>query len=119
MKTRNGLLLAAIVTASLVLANQAKAGDDDGIVASPKLREMLNAQKRVTATPESHDVGYTTVGSDGVAASPKLRTQLAAQQTVSVSNFGSSSAGKVKSISYSAVGEDGIAASPKLRSMMR
>ena len=49
---------------------------EDGIAASPKLRQMLNGRKTSSGSDSSRVVSYQAVGEDGIAASPKLRQML-------------------------------------------
>ena len=116
MKIRKQILLLAVITAGFTLATQAQAQyravGEDGIAASPKLRQMLNDAKRPSGSDSSRVVSYQAVGEDGIAASPKLRQMLNDRKT-------SSGSDSSRVVSYQAVGEDGISASPKFRQMLR
>jgi len=119
MKNLNKITLVAAFAAMFSLANQAsaqyQATGDDGITASPRLRQMLNERKTVASTPSSAvaSVGYQAVGDDGIAASPKLRQMLNERKTVA-----STPSTAVASTGYQATGADGITASPKLRQQL-
>ena len=79
MKNLNLMVMVAAVAAMFTLTTSAKAQavGDDGIAASPKLRQFLNERKTVASTPStSVAVGYSEPGPDGIVASPKLRQQL-------------------------------------------
>jgi len=82
MTKLNQILLTVAVAGTFTLASSASAQyrtvSDDGIAASPKVRMVLNEQKRNTAVipPSTAVAGYRAVGADGIAASPKLRQQL-------------------------------------------
>ncbi len=99
---------------------------DDGITASPKVRQFLNeravarhsgsnsAVASLTGTPV-----YRPVGNDGIAASPKLRQFLAERKAVATPSTASAEVASAGRVGYRPVGDDGIAASPKLRQMLR
>lgn len=90
MKNLNQILFAAVIATTLSLASQVNAqykiNEDDGIAASPRLRQQLNERKasataaaiasknHATATVAS--AGYRVTESDGIAASPKTRQLL-------------------------------------------
>jgi len=90
MKALNQILFAAVLVATLSLSSNASAqykiNEEDGIAASPRVRQMLNERKTsaVAAALVSNYHATTTVASaglrvrenDGIAASPKLRQQL-------------------------------------------
>lgn len=48
----------------------------DGIVASPKHRELLNARAAGANASATSSVGYKATGADGITASPKHRQAL-------------------------------------------
>jgi hypothetical protein len=85
MKQLNKILTVAALTALFSLANSASAQSsvgyrptgDDGITASPKLRQFLNesGKRMVRGTPTTAvaNVGYRATGDDGITASPKFR----------------------------------------------
>lgn len=118
MKKMNKILLVAtLVAATFGLIGRAdaqyRAVGDDGIAASPKLRQYFD-EKNKSLVPSSTvpSLGYQVTGPDGITASPRLREQLDARKQVS----GTPSA--VASAGYKATGSDGIAASPKLREQL-
>lgn len=123
MKNSNRLL--ALAGASLLLAwpgqsmAQSQAVGDDGIAASPKVRQMLNERKArsaATGTRSSAQVaGYKATGDDGITASPKLRQMLDERKAAAAASATGSTA---QVAGYKATGDDGIAASPKLRQML-
>jgi len=91
MKMAKPILFAAALTAVLTLNTSARAQlrdpPDDGIAASPKLRQMLNEQKKVASPKLSQmlaelkkvggDSGTRELAAnDGITASPKLREQM-------------------------------------------
>ena len=121
MKKTNHLIFLAAV--SLIFASavpskaQYKPVGDDGIAASPKLRQMLNERATrlaVTSQSTSRVVGYKPLGDDGITASPKLREILneRAARLTATSESGS------RVVGYKPVGKDGITASPKLRELL-
>jgi hypothetical protein len=121
MKNMNKILFAAALAATLSLANNASAQykptGDDGITASPKVRQMLS--ERATATLPTSSIAVATTNSrthglDGLAASPKLRQVLTDR---AVADAVSSSA-ELASASYRVTGADGITASPKFRQQL-
>lgn len=80
MKTMKHLLVvaAAVFLASASQSNaQYRTTGDDGITASPKLRQLLDERGKGMAkgTPATAvaAVGYRVTGRDGITASPKLR----------------------------------------------
>jgi hypothetical protein len=116
MNKMNKTLFPAALAAILTLASNANAQykptGNDGITASPKVRQMLS--ERAAVAPEAASIPIAaatsrTSGPDGVTASPKLRQTLP-ERAVAVP--GSSSA-EVASAGYRATGDDGITASPK------
>ena len=82
MTKLNQILLTVAVAGTITMANSAsaqyRAAGGDGIAASPKVRMVLDEQKRNTAliSPSTAVADYRAVGADGIAASPKLRQQL-------------------------------------------
>ena len=120
MKNLNKILFATVLAATFSLARNASAQykptGDDGITASPKVRQMLNeraAATRVASATPSVTVTYRNPA-DGVTASPKVR-QMLAERKVVVSGTPSA---EVASAGYRATGADGITASPKLRQQL-
>src|SRR5437870_3936007 len=120
MKLTKNLLFSTFTCAILSLAGQLQAQYqavcDDGISASPKMREWLNEQhSRVSVTSEAQGAaGLPDSSFEGIAASPKLRESLAEQQVAvtTESQDNSYHAG------YQPTGEDGITASPKFRQLL-
>jgi hypothetical protein len=57
---------------------------EDGITASPKLRQMLEETKKVVRSPSATvaSVGYQATREDGITASPKLRQLLNEREAV-------------------------------------
>ena len=84
MKSQYRLVIATATAAAVIFTTSTSAQywpvGDDGIAASPKVRQALNERERsATVVPTSTavaSVGYRAVGDDGIAASPKLRGQL-------------------------------------------
>jgi L-fucose isomerase-like protein len=86
MKNLSKIVLIAAFAAISSLASHADAQSsvgyrptgDDGITASPKLRQMIDARTTVQGMSASAvaSIGYRAVGADGIVASPKLRQQL-------------------------------------------
>lgn len=124
MQKLNQILFAAAMVTTLSLASQANAQfrvyEDDGIAASPKVRQMLNERKASQAAAALSKNGSTTgfyagcrpVGSDGIAASPKTRQMLEQQRASTAMRTPSQQSRSVAG--YRAVGNDGMAASPKV-----
>jgi len=118
MKKINQFLFAAVIATTISLANNAsaqyKATGDDGITASPKVRQMLNERKASAAASSitsGNQASTTVAANDGIVASPKLRQQLNEQKRNSVVT---SSSTAVASTGHAATGADGLTASPKL-----
>jgi hypothetical protein len=127
MTKLNQILFTVAVAGTITLANSASAQypavGDDGIAASPKVRQMLNerqaAKAASLASANSTSVsvasaGYRATGDDGITASPKVR-QMLAQQKPAVTATPSA---EVASAGYRATGPDGITASPKVRQQL-
>jgi len=115
MKNSNRLLVAAVALALFVSAGQIKAQSqavsDDGIAASPKVRQMLNERKASGATPQQVTINQI-VPQTKIAASPKVQQMRNERMPASVLQVGPETAG------YRAKGSDGITASPKARAML-
>ena len=117
MTKLNQILLTVAVAGTINMANSAsaqyRAAGDDGIAASPKVRQMLDERQRskdfaLASQPAAH---YPAAVGDGIAASPKLRMVLDEQKrSTAVIPPSTAIAG------YRAVGADGIAASPNCAS---
>lgn len=121
MKNLNSILFAAAIAATLSLASNASAQyrptGDDGITASPKVRQMLNeraAATRVAPATPSVTINYRNPA-NGVTASPKV-LQMLAERKVVVS--GAPEAEVAASAGYRPTGADGVTASPKLRQQL-
>lgn len=121
MKNLNSILFAAAIAAMFSLANNASAQfkptTDDGIAASPKVRQMLNeraAAARASISVPAATLTYRTQGLEGVTASPKVR-QMLAERKVVVSGAGTF---EVATVGYRPTGSDGVTASPKLRAQL-
>jgi hypothetical protein len=120
MRNLNKVLFAAAVAATVGLATNASAQykpvGDDGIAASPKVRQMLDeraASHRVAPVTHAAGVPYRNPA-DGVTAPPKVLHILASQKVV----LDRGSSKEPALAGYRPVGNDGIAASPKLRQQL-
>lgn len=115
MKNSNRLLIAAAALALFASAGQIKAQSqavgDDGIAASPKVRQMLNERKARAAVPEQVTIDLI-VPQATIAASPKVQQMRNERMPAPVLQVGPETA------SYRATGSDGITASPKVRAML-
>ena len=118
MKTNKLILVAATVTAAFTLSNPAlaqfKPETDDGIAASPKVRQMLDERNAHRATA-SHlaVVSRPAENQPSVTASPKLKQALVERGSDMNRN-----AMVASTPSTTASAKDGIAASPKLRQQL-
>lgn len=117
MKILNRILFAAATAASLTLASSAFAQyqpvGNDGIAASPKLRQMLNdTSVRVAPAHASAAVAGVCCEDNNIVASPKVRQTLAAQPKCC------GATPKDTLASTTAQPNDGIFASPKLRQQL-
>jgi hypothetical protein len=117
MKKLNKVLFAAVLATTFGLAYDASAqykpSGDNGITASPRLRQMFNegaVAPRVAPVSPSVTVTYRNPA-DGVTASPRLR-QMLAERKVIISGAPSAD---VASAGYRPTGADGVTASPKMR----
>ncbi len=123
MKSHNKLVIITVTAIAALSITQARAQfrpvGDDGIAASPKVRQMLNERAHSTAHSEAGpavaSASYRVAANDGIAASPKVRQMLDERNRNAVV-FPPSTA--VASVGYSPTGEDGITASPKLREQL-
>ena len=119
MKTKKRFALSAFSAVALLALGAAAPAQyetigDDGIVASPKLRQLLNERRVVVTTDwDSQTVGYEATGPDGITASPKMRQFLTDQTCLAVWPEEES-----YTVGYVPTGADGITASPKLRQML-
>jgi len=119
MKNTNRFLIAAAAAILLASAGQSRAQyqavGDDGIAASPKVRQMLEERKDRSAccvTP-TQVTTHQASPRDNVAASPKVQ-QMRKEQNALAATPGQRSL----TAGYSATGGDGITASPKVRAML-
>ncbi|HWQ91905.1 MAG TPA: hypothetical protein VN673_09555 [Clostridia bacterium] len=119
MKKLNQIFAAAVFATTLSLGFSAEAQykviQDDGIAASPKLRQMLNERKfakAVTVRNAEFAVSQQRAMKDGIAASPKVRQSLNEQKARARDN---SQVSAVASVGYKPTGSDGITASPRTR----
>src|SRR6266568_1847101 len=119
---KNTISLLALAGAALLAApfgtTNAQTVGDDGVAASPRMRQILNERSAVPSPASARDAGYKVIGDDGIAASPKMR-QMLSERPVAVGGTG----GGVEPMfsrdaGYKAVGDDGIAASPKMRQIL-
>ena len=119
MKLLNKIVLVAACAALAGLPHRAsaqpRAVGDDGIAASPRIRQMLNDRN---GAPGASSVAVASAccaatSEDGIAASPRLRQFLDERRTMAGTPSTS-----VASVGYRPAGEDGIAASPKLRQQL-
>jgi len=121
MKNLNSIMLAAAIVATFGLVSKASAQyqptGDDGITASPKLRQMLN-ERTTGVNPgvsvQSPAVIYRSPGLEGVTASPRMSQRLAEQKVVVTETAPS----EVASPGYRPTGTDGVTASPRLRQQL-
>jgi len=116
MKKMQMLGIGMLTVAAIAANAQSLATSDDGIAASPKVRQRIE-ERRATFQVESTATGKTSTtqaSSDGIAASPKVRTQLDARYAAArtVSSPSSFAASTTRPAS------DGIAASPKFREQL-
>ena len=112
MKSSNRLLIAAAALALFASAGQIKAQSqavgDDGITASPKVRQMLNEQKARNVAPQQVTINLITSQAT-IAGSPKVQQMRNERMSEPVLQTGTEIAG------YRPTGADGITASPKVR----
>ena len=119
MKTTNHFLVAGAALGLLASAGQANAQyqavGDDGIAASPKVRQMLNERRARTSSIAVAPQVATYQGgtSDNVAASPKVEQMRREQKAVVAAPRST-----LNVAGYRATGDDGITASPKVRTML-
>ncbi|HLH52168.1 MAG TPA: hypothetical protein VKY92_00930 [Verrucomicrobiae bacterium] len=109
------LLAGTACLVSLGASAQYRPSGDDGITASPKVRQRLSERPVVYQTA-SHDPQLTTsFASDGIATSPKGRAKIEERKAMlAVMNSTATT-----TASTTRASDDGIAASPKLREQMR
>lgn len=96
---------------------QYKATGEDGVTASPRVRQKLNDQAMTCpcASTTTDSVAYVHASSGRIAASPRLRAQLAERSLVAVPV----SPPAVVAARRTHTPIDSIAASPKLMEQMR
>jgi hypothetical protein len=112
MKKNLVLLIALSLAATFINYAQAqyRVSENDGIAASPKVRQMLNESKAsMTMLPASRPVAVQQASIDGTAASPKVNQMLAEQKA------NQSAAKIVVSPAPVRSAESGIAASPRVQ----
>ena len=123
MKSQSQLVIVTLTAVAALFMNQAnaqyRAVGDDGIAASPKVRQMLNERTPATANPQAAPIvvaaGVRAAAHDGIAASPKVRQMLEEQnRNAAVPTLSTA----IASTGYRATGGDGITASPKLRQQL-
>ena len=118
MKNSHRFLIVAAALALFVSANQTNAQSQptsgDSIAASPKLRQMLDAQKARAAAPvfTPQVRAQSAISQVNVAVSPKDQEFRKEQMTRVAAPLWVGTAG------YKATGADGITASPKARAML-
>jgi hypothetical protein len=74
--TRTGDLVGGRQQPQIVHHSNHQGAKSDGIVASPKHRELLAERAAGTNASVSSNAGYKATGADGITASPKLRQTL-------------------------------------------
>jgi hypothetical protein len=124
MKTTMKTLVAAALTAAFIPVIQANAQyqppGEDGITASPKVRQFLNERKasaQMAVTPAPATSAQPVPEAD-IAASPKVHQQLAEQQRAPAARTNTPAIASSRSVGYRATGDDGITASPKVREQL-
>lgn len=123
MNKSKHFLFAGVMAVGIGLAananGQYRTGEDDGIAASPRVRQMLTEQKaKATPAPQQPvkiDVstpGKRAGGEVEIAASPRVRQLQNERRTAAGVPVVSE---ELVSAGYRSTGSDGITASPKLR----
>ena len=120
MTTKNKASLAAAMAASLTTINvyaQYQVTGNDGITASPKVRQMLNERHAVPGP--SILVPVVTVrpanaAATGITASPKVNQMLDGQKVI----VNQAPSAEVAIAGYQPNVPDGVAASPKVRQQL-
>ena len=113
----NRILWVATVAGACALASGAKAQyravGDDGIAASPKLRQKLDERRTTVAIGAAETPVMVSQGrsDDEIIGSPKANETLTPPMVPVVFSTGGD-------VSYKPVGDDGIAASPKVRQLL-
>jgi len=106
MKSIKKLAIMTIAAVAFLPAIQVKAADD-GITASPKVRQMMDSLK---TAPTSDTATAPAKPDQTVAASPKVLAQRSSQPATAGT--------EAVSVGYQATGGDGITASPKVRQVL-
>ena len=120
MKNLNTVLFTAALAATVSLAANASAqlkpAADDGIAASPKVRQMLDERAAAAQATLSAPVrvAYHTPETQDVTASPKVLQSLAERKGV----VSTTPVVEMATTGYRPTGADGITASPKLRAQL-
>ena len=120
MKNLNKVMLTAAFAASFSLVQNASAQFkptvDDGIAASPKVRQMLNERAVAARVQPANPTVAVTYRNPavGVTAPPKT-LQMLAERKVVVNGALST---EVATTGYRPTGNDGVTASPKLRQQL-
>src|SRR6266404_5507850 len=118
MKKTSYPLIVAVAGFLIAFAGQSQAESqlttDDGIAASPKVRQMLQERKARTSAPvvSSQVTTHQDASSANVAASPKVQ-QMRHEMVIATTPRST-----VNFAGYRATGDDGITASPKVRAML-
>jgi hypothetical protein len=117
MQTLGIAVMTVALIAPAIAANaQSLATSDDGISASPKVRQRLE-ERRATfnvAPSTTTQASTTQPTGDGIAASPKIRAQLEERYAATRAVFNPTAFASSTTRSPN----DGIAASPKLREQL-
>ena len=115
MKMIKALCSVATLAIAVTMAGQARGqyqpAGDDGIAASPKLRQMLNDQR--TTAPETAVWYQRSSEPQTVVVAPTTRDTVETPTSVVVSETAMEG-----TVSYQPTGPDGITASPKLRQQL-
>lgn len=111
MKNFSKILFVAALAASFGAIDRASAGDN-GILASPRGREMINVRSGGRNAPVTPTVSVAKKDTAKVLASPRGREMMI------VRSGGRSAPSSVAVVSYKATGSDGITASPKRRQQL-
>src|SRR6266404_3394038 len=118
MKKTSYPLIVAVAGLLIASAGQSQAQSqlrtDDGVAASPKVRQMLQERKARTSAPvvSSQVITHQDASSANLAASPKVQ-QMRHEKVIAATPRSTA-----KFAGYRATGDDGITASPKVRAML-
>jgi hypothetical protein len=118
MKMTTKVLIAIAAAVTLIPAAQATAqhqpGGQDGVAASPKLRQALEEHRAVAPSQNIHALASAPAARQyKIAASPRLQQQLTENKPRSGAVAGIEVASTTTRV------DDGIAASPKVREQLR